>query len=155
MDLESKRGFPTTLVVGAAVLVLVAAGAYLGLRRGAASRADRHLPFGPSEQAYAAHLRLGNLKMSRASNYLKQEVTFLSGTVTNDGGRTVGDLEVTVEYSDSLQRVILRERMPLFGARPVPLVPGETRPFQLGFEHIPPTWNYVYPSIRVSGLRFD
>jgi hypothetical protein len=155
MDLESKRRFPTAILIAATVLVAAAVVAYLALGRGAGHRADLHLPFGPSEQAYASHIRLENLKMSRASNYLRQEVTFLSGSVTNDGPRTVRDVEVTVEYYDSLNRVILRERMSLFGARPIPLGPGEKRPFQLGFEHIPPTWNYVYPTIRISGLRFE
>jgi hypothetical protein len=155
MELENKRGFPIALVAGVVVLVLVAAGAYLALRQGAASPADRRLPFGPEEQGYAAHVRLENLKMSRAANYLQQEVTFLSGTVTNDGPRPLRDIEVTVEYYDTLNRVILRERMPLFGTRPVPLDPGEKRSFQLGFEHIPPSWNYVYPAIRVSGLQFE
>ncbi len=155
MELETRRRFPTPLLIGAIVLILASAGAYFALRPGPEPEAARHLPFGPDEQAYASHLRLENLKMSRASNYLQQEVTFLSGTVTNDGPRTIHDVEVTVEYYDTLDRVILRERMPLFGARPVPLATGEKRSFQLGFEHIPPSWNHIYPTIRVSGLRFE
>jgi len=155
MDYESNRRFPTTLLVGAIVLVLLGAGAYFVLRQGKTAGADRHLPFGPDEQAYASSIQFGDLKMTRASNYINQEITFLSGTVSNGGSRGLRNIEVTVEYRDSLDRVVLREQMPLFGTRPVPLGPGQKRAFQLGFEHIPPTWNYVYPSIRITGLLFE
>jgi hypothetical protein len=155
MDLEDKRRFPVALLAAAIVLVLLGVGAYLALRQGETAGANRHLPFGPDEQAYASSIRIDNLKMTRASNYLHQEITFLSGTVSNNGPRGLHNIEVTVEYHDSLDRVVLREQMPLFGTRPVPLGPGQKRTFQLGFEHIPPSWNYVYPTIRVTGLLFE
>jgi hypothetical protein len=155
MELETQRRFPVALLAAAIVLALLGAGAYWALRQGETTGAGRRLPFGSNEQAYVASIHFDNLKMTRAANYLRQEVTFLSGTVSNDGPRALHNIEVTVEYHDSLDRVVLRERMPLFGARPVPLGPGQKRAFELGFEHIPATWNYVYPTIRVTGLLFD
>jgi hypothetical protein len=155
MELEAQRRFPIALVAAAIVLALLGLGAYWALRQGETPGTSGHLPFGSDEQAYAASIHFADLKMTRASNYLRQEVTFLSGTVSNDGPRALHNIEVTVEYHDSLDRVVLRERMPLFGTRPVPLGSGQKRAFELGFEHIPATWNYVYPTIRVTGLRFE
>ncbi len=155
MDLENKYRVPIALLAGVIVLVLLAGGAYLALRQRETAGADGHLPFGQNEQAYAPSIHFDNLKMTRASNYINQEITFLSGTVSNGGPRALRNVEVTIEYHDSLDRVVLREQMPLFGTRPVPLGPGQKRLFQLGFEHIPPAWNYVYPTIRVTGLLFE
>lgn len=112
------------------------------------------LPFGPVERAYAASMQIGNLSMSRAENFVRQEVTILSGEIYNPGSRPLAQIEVTVEFRDSLNQVVLRETRTLLSRVAEPLGPGRRRAFELSFEHIPRDWNFRIPVLRVSGLKF-
>ena len=112
------------------------------------------LPFGPEEQAYGAKLEFTNLAMSRAENFLHQEVTILSGDVTNDGDRFVRALNVTVTFQDEMQQIVLRETRPVFGPNAAPLEPGKSAHFDISFDHVPPSWNVQVPSVHVAGLEF-
>jgi len=66
----------------------------------------------------------------------------------------VRQIEVTVEYRDQINQLVLREKESLL-ARGVPLGPGEKREFQLNFENVPNSWNRQYPVIRVTGLQLE
>lgn len=112
------------------------------------------LPFGPEEQGYAAKLEFTNLAMSRAENFLHQEVTILSGDVTNDGDRFVRGVDVTVTFQDEMQQIVLRETRPVFGPNAAPLEPGKSTHFDISFDHVPPSWNVQVPSVHVAGLEF-
>ncbi|MGH9679024.1 MAG: hypothetical protein ACRD4Y_03670, partial [Candidatus Acidiferrales bacterium] len=93
-------------------------------------------------------------KMGRAANFLNQEVTFIFGTLENGGNREVKQIEITLEFHDPFNQVILRDRQRLFLPNAPPLLPGQQRDFQVSYEHIPPQWNNGYPSIRITGLLF-
>jgi hypothetical protein len=152
---DDRSRFGIALVAAAALGLLVVLFFYLfssGPRGGTAREAQ--LPFGPAEQAYASRVELRNFSMSRAENFVHQEVTMLSGEVTNTGDRALADLEVTVEFRDSLNQVALRETRRLSGAATLPLAPGQLRSFTISFEHIPADWNRQLPSVRVVGLKF-
>ncbi len=156
---QEGNQFPVILLAGAVVVLLVAGASYLLLHytQGAAPGAER-LPLGPDERTYAERIHFNDVQMSRAANFLNQEITFLSGVISNDGTRTIRDMEVRVEYRDSLNQVVLRETMhPLraLGSRPEPLPAGRSRRFQFGFEHIPEDWNRQYPEVRVTGLLLE
>jgi hypothetical protein len=156
MELQEKSRFPMTLLAGVVIVLLVLGGAYFVLRHtsvGGPSAAK--LPLGPDEQAYAAHIHFRELQMSRAQNFLNQEITYLFGEVANDGVRTIRDLEVTVEYRDGLGQVVLRDSQRPFGLHPLELPGGGRREFQLSFEHIPDEWNHQIPEIRVTGLLLE
>jgi hypothetical protein len=114
--------------------------------------AGAQLLFGPAEQAYAARLQIENVAMSRAENFLNQEVTTLAGQVVNSGDRSLQGLELSVEFSDSLRQVVLRESRSVLD--PPPLTPGARRDFEISFEHVPSAWNREQPSIAVTALRF-
>jgi hypothetical protein len=123
-------------------------------RRPASSTRESHLPFGAAEQAYAPKLQIENLALSRAENFLNQEVTTLAGSLTNAGDLPLANVELTVEFSDQLGQVVLRESRAVFASSTPPFVPGEHRDFEVSFEHIPSSWNIQQPLVRVSGLLF-
>lgn len=144
-------------LAGAGVVLLLLGGLYLLTRTASSggSQAPRRLPISAAEQAYAEEIHFLDLKMSRATNFLNQEVTFLFGVVSNDGKRTIRDMEVSVEFRDLLNQVVLREIHRPLGPRAAPLLPGQRREFDLTFEHVPVDWNRRYPTIRVTGLLLE
>jgi hypothetical protein len=145
------------LVVAAAAVIIVLAGFYLWPGRQSPSRGgapDVHPPFGPGERAYASKIKIENLALSRAENFLNQEVTILTGDLINTGDRTLREVELTVEFYDDMNQIALREsRLALHSGNP-PLGPGERRAFDVSFEHIPTSWNMQQPAVRVTGLLF-
>ena len=78
----------------------------------------------------------------------------LGGRVTNGGDLPLANVELTVEFSDELGQVVLRESRPVLTTPSTQLSPGEHRNFEVSFEHIPSSWNIQLPSVRVSGILF-
>jgi hypothetical protein len=154
---QPDRGpFSFALLVAAAAVVIVLAGFYLWPGRQSPSRGAQevHPPFGPEEHAYAPKIVIENVALSRAENFLHQEVTILAGELANTGERTLREVEVTVEFYDDMNQIALREsRLAINSASP-PLGPGARRTFDVSFEHIPTSWNMQQPAVRVTGLLF-
>jgi hypothetical protein len=151
-----RRQFSFALFVATAAVVIVVAGFYLWPGRQSPSRGaqDVHPPFGPAERAYASKIAFENLALSRAENFLHQEVTTLAGDVVNSGDRALSEVEITVEFLDQVNQVVLREaRLVVTSASP-PLGPGARQTFEISFEHLPAMWNNELPSVHVTGLRF-
>lgn len=123
-----------------------------GSERRAPRMREAHLPFGSAEQAYAPKIQIENLVPSRAENFLNQEVTIFNGQVTNAGDTPVSNVEVSMEFADEMNQVILRESRVLFPAQAAPLAPGERRAFDISFDHIPPSWNIQQPAMHISGI---
>lgn len=165
---EPKRGkFRFVLIAGIAVVfVLVAAvllpsGMLLNpwFHGDQPSEAKRHLSaggaqllFGPAEQGYAPKIGIENAAMSRAENFLNQEVTTVAGEIVNNGDRSLQGVELTIEFSDELRQIILRESRSVLD--PPSLPPGGRRDFEISFEHVPASWNLQQPAIAVTALRF-
>jgi hypothetical protein len=113
---------------------------------------------------YAASLKLSDLKMSAAENFVGATVTYLDGTVTNAGGKTVTHAMVHVNFRNSLGQVAQAEDVPLhvlqtsgpypdavdLGASPLP--PGQNKQFRLTFEHVTADWNHEYPVLQVTDV---
>jgi hypothetical protein len=157
LEQPAKRGFPLALIAGAMVVGLLVLLAYVVLSRYSAQKAEllEPLPMGEEERAYAERLQFTGLQMSRAENFLGQEITYLFCQVANQGDRTVRQLEITLEFRDRFNQVVLRDVRRVIGPRSSPLLPGAQREIEISWEHIPADWNQQYPSIRVSGLLFD
>ncbi|HYA97636.1 MAG TPA: FxLYD domain-containing protein [Methylomirabilota bacterium] len=151
---DDRNRFGIALVAAAALAILIVLFFYLFASGPRGTSRSVQLPFGPPEQAYASRITLGDFSMSRAENFVHQEVTMLSGVVANLGDRALGEMELTIEFRDALNQVVLRETRVVLGAQAIPLAPGQRRPFTISFEHIPADWNRQQPSVRVSGLRF-
>jgi len=155
---QAKRTqFSFALGVAAAAVVIVLAAFYLWPGRQSPSRGgvqEVHPPFGPAERAYASQIRFENLALSRAENFLHQEVTMLGGELINAGDRTLSEVEITVEFYDQLNQIALRESRLAVNSVSPPVPPSEHRSIEVSFEHIPNSWNMQMPIVRVSGLRF-
>ena len=142
------------IAVGAVILIVIA-GAFLlrGKPKGAS---------GPP--AYAANLRLSDLKMSAAENFVGATVSYVDGTVANTGNKTVTHAVVEVLFKDDMGQLAQREDIPLQvlktdGPYPEavdfsvsPLGPGQSKSFRLTFEGISAQWNRQYPEIQVSAV---
>ena len=152
---EERSRFPAEFVAGAVIVLLLGAGLLLLIRatRPHGPAAAEKLPFGPVEQAYAQRIHFSGLQLLESSNLLNQPFTYVTGTMSNDGGRTVAGLEVTVEFHDPFNQVILRDSQRVIGATAQPLGGGQSRDFQVTLlEKVPSEWNQQYPSIRITGL---
>jgi hypothetical protein len=113
---------------------------------------------------YAASLKFSDFKMSAAENFIGATVSYMDGSVTNSGDKTVTHLVVEVVFKDEIGQLAQREEVPLRVLRtngaylePVdlsvsPLAPGQTQPFRLTFDSISAQWNRQYPEIRVTDV---
>jgi len=113
---------------------------------------------------YAANLRLSDFKMSAAENFVGATVSYVDGTITNAGNKTVTHVIVEVRFKDDLGQLAQREIIPLqvlktTGPYPEavdfslsPLGPGQSKPFRLTFESISAQWNHQYPDIQVTDV---
>src|SRR6267143_4310036 len=80
------------------VLVIVAVGVIVLFSRGQSKGNAAPHP-------YAAKLKISDLKMSAAENFVGATVTYLDGTLTDTGDRTVTHATVHVVFKDSLGQV--------------------------------------------------
>jgi hypothetical protein len=109
---------------------------------------------GPDERAYASSVGVDHVEMSRAENFLHQEVTTISGEISNGGNRPLASVELTIEFYDDLNQIAQREIRSLFGPPGPPIPPGDHREFEVSFEHISSAWNMRQPVIKVTALQF-
>jgi len=113
---------------------------------------------------YAANLKLSDLKMSAAENFVGATVSYIDGSITNTGNQTVTHAVVEVVFKDDMTQIVQRENIPLKvlktgGPYPEavdlsvsPLAPGQGQPFRLTFEGISAQWNHQYPEIRITDV---
>jgi hypothetical protein len=113
---------------------------------------------------YAASLKLSDFKMSAAENFVGATVSYVDGTITNAGNKTVTHVIVQVLFKDDLGQLAQREDIPMqvlktTGPYPEavdfsvsPLGPGQSKPFRLTFESISAQWNRQYPDIQVTDV---
>ncbi|HEV3481602.1 MAG TPA: FxLYD domain-containing protein [Candidatus Acidoferrales bacterium] len=155
---KERSGFPAAFAVGI-VIMLVLAGGLVLLSRATRSHlpgAGQKPPFGPTEQAYALQIRFQSGEMSQSSNLLNQEFTYVAGTVTNAGNRTLRALNVNFEFHDPFRQVVLRDAQILIDPAGKPLGPGQSRTFQVTLgAHLPSEWNREYPLIRITGMILE
>jgi hypothetical protein len=109
---------------------------------------------GPEERAYVSNVGVDHIEISRAENFLHQEVTTISGEISNGGNRSVASVELTIEFYDELNQIAQRETRSLFGPPGPPIAPGDHREFEVSFEHISTSWNMRQPVIKVTKVQF-
>jgi hypothetical protein len=141
------------ILVGMA-LVIVAVGIIALFSRGQSKGSAAPHP-------YAANLKISDLKMSAAENFVGATVSYLDGTISNTGDKTVTHATVHVVFKDSLGQLAQAEDVPLHvlqteGPYPdavdlstSPLAPSQSKPFRLTFEHVTEEWNHEFPELRV------
>jgi Protein of unknown function (DUF2393) len=154
---NEERDSSRKIIVLAVVIVMAVAIAVAFLLRGKPQSSSGPPP-------YVSNLKLSNLKMSAAENFVGATVTYIDGTITNNGNQTVTHATVIVLFKDDLNQIVQREDVPLKvlktgGPYPEavdlgvsPLAPGQSEPFRLTFETISAQWNHQYPEIQISDV---
>lgn len=157
-DRRKSSSFPAAFAIGV-VVTLILAGGLVWLTRVTQSRGPAPigtLPFGAVEQAYAQQIHFQGGQMSQATNFLNQEFTYVAGTVSNDGPRTLRALDAVLEFHDPFNQVVLRDPQRLILNDGRPLKAGENRDFNVTLgAHLPSEWNRQYPAIRVTGMILE
>ena len=153
---SENRAFPIAFVAGIAVIFCLIGAIFLltDYSRKHAP-AEQRLTVSDADKAYVARIQISDIRMSRAENMLGHELTYIVATLTNNGTKTIRDIELTAEFRDILAQVVLREQRRPFGREMQPLSGGQSRDFQLTFEGVPKDWNVQYPTMRVTGLRLE
>jgi hypothetical protein len=110
---------------------------------------------------YTVNVKLSNIKMSVAENFVGASFTYIDGTVNNTGSQTVARATVHIVFRDPIGQVAQAEDFPLkilqtSGPYPdtvdlstSPLAPGQSKQFRLTFEHISAEWNHAFPEVQV------
>jgi hypothetical protein len=110
---------------------------------------------------YAANLKLSDLKMSAAQNFVGATVTYLDGTISNSGNQSVTDVMVHIVFQDPMGQVAQVEDLPVHvlqtkGPYPdavdlavSPLAPGQSKQFRLTLEHVSANWDQAYPRMEI------
>ena len=141
------------ILIGLAILLLIVGVIVFVLREGPRK------PAGPPP--YASNLKFSDLKMSASENFVGATVSYIDGTVTNAGDRTVTHAAVRVLFKDDMGQTVGDESLPLHilqttGPYPdivdlsaSPLGPGQSKTFRLTFESISAQWNRQAPQIQV------
>ena len=113
---------------------------------------------------YAANLKLSDLKMSAAENFVGASVTYLDGNIANSGDKTVTRATAHITFKDSMGQVAQTEDLPVnilqtSGPYPdvvnlaaAPLTPGQSKPFRLTLEHVSDAWNREYPDLQITDV---
>jgi hypothetical protein len=127
--------------------------------------AMRAKPKAPAQiPPYVANVQLSNIKMSAAQNFVGATVTYIDGTLTNAGDKTVTHAIAHVIFRDAVNQVAQAEDVPLrvlqtggpyldaVDLSTSPLVPGQSKPFRLTFEHVTGQWNQNYPELKITDV---
>ena len=156
---EKEKPSVVTIVIGLVVVATIGISLWALFRTPAnvpAPSVEINVPaaMNPEEQAYAQSIRIENVALSRAENFIHQEVTILNADAINDGPRPLQRLMVTVEFSDDMRQVVLRETRGVLGNPPTVLSPGQKRSFQISFDRVPSSWNMQAPQVKIGYLQF-
>jgi hypothetical protein len=113
---------------------------------------------------YAASLTLSDLKMNAVKNFIGATITYLDGTITNAGSKTVSRVIVEVKFKDDLGQLVQREEIPLqvlktTGPYPEawdfsvsPLAPSQSQAFRVTFDRISEQWNHQLPDVQITDV---
>jgi len=156
-EAEKRNWLP--LVIAAAIVLAVVAGLVLFYKHG--KSAPTVTPITAALDPYAGNLPISNLHMSESSNLAGSKVTYVDGSITNTGSRTVTGIAVQVLFRDPAHEVaqnethqmnIIRTREPYIDVEPVsaaPLKPGDSADFRLIFDTVAQDWDGAFPEIRI------
>jgi hypothetical protein len=101
----------------------------------------------PEEAAYLQNIKITPGRVEAAQNFLQHTVTTIYGTVTNNGKKSVRQLEISLTFSDIEGKPIEQKSATPIGDGDPPLKPGETREFHVSFDEVPAVWNQAAPQV--------
>ena len=153
---EQRDTSRRTILVAIAVIVVLVGIVALALR-------EKPIPPTPPP-AYAASLKISDLKLSQAQNFVGATVTYLDGTLWNSGDKTVTHAQVRVTFRDMYGQIAQVEELPIKVLRTTgpypdtadlslaPLASGQQSSFGLIFEHLSDQWNQGQPDLQITGV---
>jgi len=153
---EDRESNWLPIVLGVGAVVVVVGILALAFRSTPKNAAPPH--------PYANNVKLTDVKMSAADNFVGATVTYIEGTVSNSGDKTVIFSLVHVIFRNSLGEVAQAEDVPLrvlqtgglypdvVNLNASPLAPGQSKHFRLTFEHISADWDHGYPELQVTNV---
>ena len=112
-------------------------------------------PLTPEARAYVGNLKLADVGMKAAKNYLSQMVVEISGNITNAGDRNLDTVEIYCVFQDYYDQTTLRQRVPIVNPKMGGLKPGETKSFRLPFDNLPEGWNQKMPQLVIASVKFN
>ena len=140
------------ILMGVGALLVAALVAYLEF---APKPVPQEIPLTTEAKGYIKSLRLENVDMKAKLDYFGQKVVEIEGQIGNGGERNLSVVEVTCVFRDFRNQIIHRQRSPIVSKKMGGLQPGETKPFRLPFDEIPPTWNQQLPQLVIAGIEFQ
>jgi hypothetical protein len=129
--------------ISAAIAILVAGGAWLMHAR--LTRPIVRPPLSAEARSYLSQIAVTDARMSAAETPLGTTETYLDANVVNKGSRTVRQLDLQLDFEDTMSQVVLRQvNRPVTGDT-APLEPGQVRNLHITFDHMPGEWNQAPP----------
>jgi hypothetical protein len=116
---------------------------------------------------YAGSLTLSGIQMAQASTMVGGQSTYIDGTITNKGTRTVTGVTVQAIFNDfnnqpaqisTLRMQRIRTRVPYIDTETLsmaPIAPGQSAPFRLILDHVTQEWNQNPPTLRIVRVDFQ
>lgn len=155
---QEKRNW-TPIVVGL-VAVLVVVGIIALLTRGGGKTESAANP-------YINNLKVSDVKLSAAENYMGGTVTYLDAKITNTGDKALVGAQMHAIFKNTMDQVVQTETIPLhvlvdnqMGGYPdlvdlshSPIAPGQTKTVRMTLEHISEDWNQSYPEMQLVNLK--
>lgn len=149
---QEKRELPAGVIAGVVFMAAVLAGVYFVIEQ-QSEPATQPAPT-PEAEAYLPNLGMADLRLSAEENFLRQQVTYVDGMLSNNGDRTIRQLKLRLYFRDVLNQVILQQDRDVIQSR-APLPAGASREFRLLFDHVPDSWNRQVPQFQLVSMEFE
>lgn len=150
------------IIAGGVVLVVIGVLIFFGYTQ-SSSAPGPNAPLSP----YASNLAISGIQMSQAKTMVGGQSTYIDGTITNKGSKTVTRVTLQAIFYDfnnhptqvsnvQLQRI--RTHVPYTDTEPLanaPIAPGQSAPFRLILDHVTDSWNQNPPTLRIIQVSFQ
>ncbi len=154
LRLQPKGKFPGPLIAIIVAIAIAAAILYYLPRM----RANPAPPSGAQvpAQATGQQIQLSHLEVTPDPT---GNAARIRGMLTNAGTTTIDAIQLQVAYpgkggqsagSDSVHVDAVQRNGQQVPLAQQPVKPGETVPFDINLDHVPPSWNHAMPTITVS-----
>ena len=122
---------------------------------------------GSEANPYAEKLKLSDIKLSAAENYMGGTVTYLDFNIANAGDKALVGADVKAQFKDTMGQIVQKETLPLhvlvenqLAGYPdlvdmsrAPIGPGQTKTVRITLEHVSDAWNQSYPDMELVNLK--
>ena len=163
-----KSAKPMTLIISAAVIVLMLAGIFLAVRfQSGAQPQSSAGPItvpgmvhagDPNFEYYKKYVKIENARATLSITFSKTRVATASGIISNEGDRKLEAVELKVTLYDVYGNV--SREVNRYAVRPGlppnrPMEPLEKRTFGINIESVEQLWNPNKIQIEMTGLKYQ